>query len=143
MNAKELSALLNGREYRQEITSEEAKQAKADGLVVVYGASDDLMELRGAIYDEADCYDGGSILIDAKGALHSWESASESEESAQDYFERKAKARAIEALWEKEPGYSWTYKTNIPHETFEIVEDGEPYCRGIVFAIADLGGAQQ
>ena len=140
MNTKQLAAQLNGREYTAEITSDEAKQAKAAGLVVVFGASDDLMELRGAIYDEADCYDGGSILIDTKGVTPSWESASESEESAKDYFERKAKARTIEALWAKEGGYSWTYKTDIPHETFEIVEDGEPYCRGIVFSLSDLGG---
>ena len=140
MNAKQLAALLNGREYMAEITSDEAKQAKAAGLVVVFGASDDLMEFRGAIYDEAGCYDGGSILVDTKGVTPSWETASESEESAKDYFERKAKARTIEALWAKEPRYSWTYKTDIPHETFEIVEDGEPYCRGIVFSLLDLGG---
>jgi hypothetical protein len=46
-------------------------------------------------------------------------------------------ARKIEAVW-AEDGYSWTYRTDIPHATFEITEDGEPYCRGIVFALADL-----
>jgi len=49
--------------------------------------------------------------------------------------------RAVDALWAKEDGYSWTYRTDIPHATFEIVEDGEPYCRGIVIDVADLGGA--
>lgn len=129
MNAKELAAKLNGREYWREITNEEVRQAKEAGLVVVFGASDDLIEFRGAIRDEGDCYDGGTVLFDAKGVLPS---------SAQEYFERKAKARTITALWAKEPGYSWTYKTDIPHETFEIVEDGEPYCRGIVFNIGDI-----
>ena len=94
MNAKELAAKLNGREYLQEITRGEAELAKASGLVVVYGASDDLIEFRGAIRDEGDCYDGGTVLIDAKGVLPSWDEASESEEAAQEYFERKAKARA-------------------------------------------------
>lgn len=138
MNAKELAAKLSGREYNCEITDAEAKQAKDAGLVVVFGASDDLIEFRGAIRDEGDCYNGGTGLIDTKGVLPSWDEASESEEAAQEYFERKAKARTITALWAKEPGYYWTYKTDIPHETFEIVEDGEPYCRGIVFALADL-----
>ena len=138
MDAKELAAKLNGREYWHEITDEEVRQAKEAGLVVVFGASDDLIEFRGAIRDEGDCYDGGTVLIDTKGVLPSWDSASECEESAQEYFERKAKARTITALWAKEPGYSWTYKTDIPHETFEIVEDGEPYCRGIVFNIGDI-----
>ena len=138
MDAKELAAKLNGREYCREITAEETKQAKEAGLVVVLGASDDLIELRGAIRDEGDCYDGGTVLIDAKGVLPSWDEPSESEEAAQEYFERKAKARTIEALFAKDPGYTWIYKTDIPHETFEIVEDGEPYCRGIVFNIGDI-----
>lgn len=136
MDAKELAAKLNGREYNCEITDAEAKQAKDAGLVVVFGASDDLIEFRGAIRDEGDAQ--GDVLIDTKGVLPSWDSASENEKSAQEYFERKAKARTIEALWAKEPGYTWTYETDFPHETFEIVEDGEPYCRGIVFALADL-----
>lgn len=136
MDVKELAAKLNGREYCREITDEEAKQAKEAGLVVVFGASDDLIEFRGAIRDEGEA--PGDVLIDTKGVLPSWDSASESEESAQEYFERKAKARTIEALFAKDPGYTWIYKTDIPHETFEIVEDGEPYCRGIVFSINDL-----
>ena len=138
MDAKELAAKLNGREYWHEITDEEVRQAKEAGLVVVFGASDDLIEFRGAIRSEGDCYDGREVLIDAKGVLPSWDSASESEESAQEYFERKPKARMIKALFAKEGSYTWTYCTVIPHEKFEIVEDGEPYCRGIVFNIGDI-----
>ena len=138
MDAKELAAKLNGREYWYEITDEEVRQAKEAGLVVVFGASDDLIEFRGAIRDEGDCYDGGTVLIDTKGVLPSWDEASESEEAAQEYFERKAKSRTVEARFAEESNYTWTYKTDIPHETFEIVEDGEPYCRGIVFNIGDI-----
>ena len=138
MDAKELAAKLNGREYCREITDEEAKQAKEAGLVVVFGVSDDLIEFRGAIRDEGDCYDGGEILFDSKGVLPSWGVASDSEESAEAYFERKPKARMIKALFAKEGSYTWTYCTVIPHETFEIVEDGEPYCRGIVFNIGEI-----
>ena len=138
MDAKELAAKLNGREYWYEITDEEVRQAKEAGLVVVFGASDDLIEFRGAIRDEGDCYDGGEILFDSKGVLPSWGVASDSGESAEAYFERKAKARTITALFANEPGYTWTYKTDIPHETFEIVEDGELYCRGIVFNIGEI-----
>lgn len=136
MNAKELAAKLNGREYLHEITRGEAELAKASGLVVVYGASDDLIEFRGAIRDEGGA--PGDVLIDTKGVLPSWDSASESEESAQEYFEREAKSRTVEARFAEESNYTWIYKTDIPHETFEIVEDGEPYCRGIVFNIGDI-----
>lgn len=136
MDAKDLAAKLNGREYLHEITRGEAELAKASGLVVVYGASDDLIEFRGAIRDEGGA--PGDVLIDTKGVLPSWDSASESEESAQEYFERKAKSRTVEARFAEESNYTWIYKTDIPHETFEIVEDGEPYCRGIVFNIGDI-----
>lgn len=40
---------------------------------------------------------------------------------------------------ENEP--AWSYELPIPHESFVIVEDGEPFCRGIIFDIADLPGA--
>lgn len=52
MNAKEFAAMLNGREYRREITKAEEKEAKAAGLIVAFGASDDNLELRGAVDDE-------------------------------------------------------------------------------------------
>ena len=138
MNAKQLAEKLNGREYRNEITREEAAEAKAAGLVVVCGASDDLMEFEGAIRDEFGCYDGGTALVDEKGLLDRGQIDDDDDEAIADFVTRKKTARTIEALWAKEPGYSWTYKTDIPHETFEIVEDGEPYCRGIVFALADV-----
>ena len=33
---------------------------------------------------------------------------------------------------------SWQFKTDIPHSTFRIMEDGELFCVGIVFNISDL-----
>lgn len=137
MDAKELAAKLNGRECLREINNDESFSAKEAGLVVVYGASDDLMEFGGAIMDELGCYGGGTAFVDAKGLLPEREQI-EDEEVLEDYFKRRPTAKKIEALFAKEGGYTWTYKTDIPHETFEIVEDGEPYCRGIVFALADL-----
>lgn len=139
MDAKELAALLNGCEYRDEITREVEAQAKDDGLVVVFGASDDLIEFRGAIHDEAGRYDGGTVRVDSKGMIPDFDSIDEDDKDAlRDYFQREAGGKVIEALWCAEGGYSWTYKTDIPHATFEVVEDGDPYCRGIVFALAEV-----
>lgn len=139
MKTKELAALLNGREMRIEITSAEEAKARANGLVVVFGASDDLMEFRGAISDELGANDGCTARITPHGILPEWESMSEATEAAAAlYFTKKASGfKEIKALWCAEPGYSWTYRTEIPHATFEIMEDGEPYCRGIVFSLAD------
>jgi len=136
MNKEQLAAKLTGREYPFEMTKAEIAEAKAAGLVVVYGASDDLMEFEGAINDE--CYppnDGGDVFVTAEGPLEGHEDC---ECKWCGFAEAKKKAKKIEALWCKEGDYSWTYKTAIPHDNFEIVEDGKPYCRGIVFDIASL-----
>ena len=133
-----LAGLLTGREYGKEMLKEEEMQAKAAGLIVIFGASDDLMELRGFVDDELGA--PTDALIDAKGVLPNRDSIDD-DTSLKDFFAREPLARTVEALWCAEDGYSWTFRTSIPHATFEIVEDGETYCRGIVIDVADLGGA--
>jgi hypothetical protein len=110
MTKEELAGKLDGREYGDEITQAEVEQAKDAGLVVVFGASDDLIE-------HGD------------------------DEAVAEFVARKKAARKIESLWAEE-GYSWIYRTDIPHATFEVIEDEDPYCRGLVFALADLGGGR-
>lgn len=127
---KDFAKRLNGREYLEEITKDEIRQAKEAGLVVVFGYSDDNAEFVGAIDDEIGCYDGG-ILCFCKDGFH-WD----------DSRNQYTGPNVIEALWdvELEDGVNptWAYKTEIPHETFDIMEDGELFCRGIVFSIGDL-----
>ncbi|KZL88683.1 hypothetical protein [Clostridium magnum] len=130
MDIKEFANLLSGRQYGKEITKEEEQLAKEFGFVVVFGYSDDVVIFEGAISDEAGCYEGREIYIDSNGIFEGCECECKYSILA------KEKAKAIEAIWGKE--YSWEYKTSIPHETFEIFEDGEKYCRGIVFDIKDL-----
>jgi hypothetical protein len=147
MTPKALAEALNGIEYSATMHlhgSDLMKLAKGAGLVVAYGFSDDLLEFDGALYDEFGCYDGGTALIDADGLLPEFESASEDEEACRRYFERKPKARAIEAIWDgNADGYAWTLKTDIPHEVFAIMEDGAEFSRGIVFALSDLDRAAE
>ena len=139
MDAKQLAAELNGTEYSAMLHfqgSDSERQARAEGLVIAYGWSDDLLQFEGAIYDEASA--PGEVLVDARGVLPTWDSASESKESAKDYFDRKASAKTIKAIWNDAFGLAWTLETSIPHETFTILEDGEPFTRGIVFSLSDL-----
>lgn len=137
--AKNLAERLNGVEIGDEystITPED----KANGLVVVYGASDDLMEFVGAIEDEIDCCDGGTAYIINKKVLDegNFECGCIWAEKAR--LDAIAQASTIDALWCEVDGYSWTYQTDIPHVCFDVMEDGEKYCRGIVF---DLGSLEQ
>ena len=137
MDTKTLAAQLNGRSYCHEITKEEEAIAKAAGLVVAFGASDDLLELRGAICDELGAYEGQTVHLTKEGLL-------ENECGNEDcpYLKKlEAAAAPLEIIWHDEStGPCWTFTTTIPHETFEILEDGNPYCRGIVFALKDVGG---
>ncbi|HEN8706692.1 TPA: hypothetical protein U8209_003173 [Pseudomonas putida] len=137
MTKEELAAQLNGLEYPTRIPGALIVAAQSAGLVILCGASDDLMEFYGARREEIGCYDGGTAFVDADGVLPDRDCLDGDEELAE-YLQRQKSAKSIEALWCKEDGYSWTYKTEIPHATFEVVEDEEPYCRGIVFALADL-----
>ena len=139
MTKEELAAQLDGREYRGEITREEAATAKSAGLVVVFGASDDLMEFRGAIYDEFGCYDGGTALVDANGLLDRSQIDDDDDEAIADFVARKKAAHSIEAVWSAAGNdAAWTYKTDIPHATFSILDESDTYCIGIVFSTADL-----
>jgi hypothetical protein len=138
MTKEELAALLNGRGYGSEITPEEEALAKESGLLVIFGASDDLTELRGAVCDEAGAYNGATHRIDAKGFLPEWDSVDhDDEEECRAYFARDGKGGEVRAKW-AEDGYSWVIETDLPHATFDITEDDEAYCRGIVIAVSDL-----
>lgn len=135
---KTLAALLNGRQYREEITDAEEADAKTCGLVVIFGYSDDNMEIRGAIHDEVGCYGDKIFRIDAKGVIPSFDDLdSSNEEEMADYFKRRGGGKEVESKWSYN-GYSWVYGTKIPHEIFEIKEDGEKYCQGIVFNLSEL-----
>lgn len=140
LTKEELAAQLDGIQYpaHRAITKEHIAAAKAAGLVIVYGASDDQMEFDGASREEIGCYNGGYALVDPQGVLPDRDCLEGDDEIAE-YVQRKKLAKTVEALWSAEHSYSWTYKTAIPHATFEVMEGGDRYCRGIVFSLADLG----
>jgi len=135
MTKEELAAMLNGRQYDEEISKDEERLAKEAGLVVVLGYSDDNMEFRGAIDDEIGCGDG-SIVEMLNGKIL----ANRCDDENCPYFaklRRSPDIKKIEAVW-AQGEYSWQYRTDIPHAEFDIVEDGEKYCRGIVFELAEI-----
>ena len=134
MNTEQFAEMIDSREYLSEMSNTERKIAKENGLVVVFGQSDDLMEFRGAIDGELDCYNGGTAYLDETGL---WENQCEDEDCP--YAAReKTKCKTIRAVWHDGGGPCWTYETDIPHATFDVYEDGEAWCVGIVFSMEDL-----
>lgn len=125
---KEIAEKLNGIAYGEDISDIEA-EAKEHGIVIVMGASDDLMEFSGAIEDEGGLAygKGGKVYFDRSGV-------------SQDDAKRD---NVIAAIWcnshdENGVPATWSYKTEIPHEKFKVFEDEELYCIGIVFSIEDI-----
>jgi len=107
---------------------------KANRLVAVFGGSDDLIEMRGAVNDEVGAYNGGEACFNVQGLLQN----DCENDNCPHFAKAKVLAPTVHALWCEEDGFSWTYLTDIPHETFLIMEDDETYCRGIVFSLDRL-----
>lgn len=137
MTPEEFAALLNGRQYTQEITKAECELAKANNLVVVFGASDDLLEFCGAIEDEIGAYEGAEVFIYKSRLMDSEESLSDRR-----VFEKYGipfQAFKIESIWCPDNlKTSWLISSDIPGAyPFDIFEDDELYCRGLVFKFLD------
>lgn len=134
MDIQEVADKLNGVQYRSEgkiLTLEYCKELKEHGIVVVYGASDDLMEMDGAVSDE---FGAEIVYFTKEGVL-----VNECDDYECPYFEKLVNyAAEVEPRWCDHPDYSWTYLTRVPHVTFDVMEDDEKYCRGIVFRLADV-----
>jgi len=138
MTAKELAEMLSGREVGEEIVMGEERDIKDAGLVVVYGYSDDNVEFCGAINDEVGSYDGDTVYLTKNGILEGPACYCAEDCECPYFVKEREKAKTIKAVWHDEGGPCWTFETDIPHETFTVTEDGEPWCIGIVFSITDL-----
>lgn len=130
MTRDEFAAMLNGRQYRNEMTRDEERMAYVSGLLVVFGASDDLTEFSGVIADEAGAWDGHTHYI-KHGEKGFYLAAQEDDGTCGGV--------PIEAVWSpNDPDASWLIKPSVPFASFDIMEDDDLYCRGAVIDAADL-----
>ena len=144
MKKEELAKILNDRQYGEEMIYEEHLQAKEDGLLVCFGYSDDLLEFRGIMSDEAGIYGGGSIFLyknkDQKIAFLDESNYDEIKEILEGYnMDFILPKIPIKIQWcPNELDCSWLIKINIPHATFDLMKNEELYCRGIVLELSDI-----
>jgi hypothetical protein len=136
MYPQDLATALNNMEYRTPFPPDLIQNARNAHLVIVTGASDDLVEFAGAIDDEIGAT--GEIFLDEQGLIPSFESLDKGDEAQMRAYFKRSKRGSIRPLWCSEGSYVWTYRTSIPHAAFDILEDGEPWCRGIVFSLGAL-----
>ncbi|MEG1777257.1 MAG: hypothetical protein RR367_12130, partial [Clostridia bacterium] len=136
--AQQLAQQLDKSKYCFSLTLEQINIAKRDGLVVVSGASDDLMEFDGAIYDETGAFNGGSIFVTPNGLLKPPSDGGECESKCPYYSAAMKEARILTALWCSDNECAWKYRTDIPHAKFRVYDGEDLYCVGIVFALEDV-----
>lgn len=131
---KEIAELIDGIEYTEKIDHRITNLACKNNIVIVYGASDDMMEFRGAIEEEEKSYMGTTVKIDSNGIIGNRCDNCNCPYHQQQKDECK---HYVKALWGT-GDVSWNYETNIEHKTFHIREDGKVYCIGIVFSLDSL-----
>jgi hypothetical protein len=141
MKRTDLARQLNGCE--RPMSKELCARAARAGLVVLAGP---FARFCGAIEGEATLMDdngdstGGEVYFDAQGILPSYEDIDTTDEAeARAFFDRKRLAAKVEVHCHTEGQYRWTYSTTIPNSTFTMLDEGAPYCRGIVFSLHDAG----
>ncbi len=121
MKPEDLAILLDGNVYMSETTERDRSLAKENGIVIVYGYSDDNMEFEGALREEIGCFNGGKAYVTKDEVSFNPNGGAE-----------------IKAVWHNKGDPCWTFETDIPHATFSIYDDGEVFCVGIVFSLDDL-----
>lgn len=127
---KKWAELLNDREYMEELSEEEAKELKKDGIIVLFGASDDLCELRGAMNDEFDCWEGGRFAYVEERVC--FVDVNYYKDNPDELIKIDLSARPYIDIEFGKNG--WKYKLpNIPQADFNILDNGEQYCVGKVF----------
>jgi hypothetical protein len=124
----EAKKLLHGREIGSEVLEKDEAWLKSADLIVLFGASDDLVEIRGAIHDEVGAYDG-TVVPFRKGQLY--KPVCEAEDCPHEENLREGTID-IKANWSR-GDVSWSFETEIPHEVFDVLEDGAVFCKGIIF----------
>jgi len=111
MSVKQAAQSLDGSEYGREGSRELFAVMKAAGLVAVFGASDDLMEFRGAINDEVGAYDGGTAYLTSDGLL-----VNECDNDACPYFARMKETAAMVTM---------ARNFNIPPDVLDLLVNGD------------------
>ncbi|WP_156011564.1 hypothetical protein [Treponema sp. C6A8] len=130
-NAKAFAAALSNRELEDGFFRFELKCAEKNNLVIVTGYSDDLIELDGAIKQEGDCFNGENFHLEKYNDEWLLKKGNGCNNISAIWYDQNKTAENLEVI-------PWTYKTEIPHQSFFAKYRGETFCEGFVFSIEDL-----
>lgn len=137
MDIYQLAAMLDGREYYEDITDEEKEQAKASGLVIALCVYDDTLEFHGAINNSVLCDEDKEFFVTEDGRVL----------DRDDFFgpvtgvPTAPKYVSVKAAWcPDNSSLIWIITTDAePSAPFMIYEDDEPLYQGVVFSLDSVG----
>lgn len=134
---KEFARKLDDLEFNDFEPSIMFAEAKERGIVILYNIHPMTCVLKGAIHSETDCYVGKIAFIDSTGFSRRFYFTDPEERfSYKNWKENKDIEFRIKCNSEGNP--YWRYETKIPHEKFDVYEDGELFCEGIIFYADEL-----
>jgi len=155
---EDLAKLLDGNEYRDELDNEYKIDVDAicrkNKWVIVFGASDDLIEFRGFIDDEDGAWDGALMKLVKPGDFYMEDEDAETYKKSKEYkfvpiSESELKdiqhngyqnTCVVEMLWcPDDSNASWQVNSKgAPFVRFNIMEDEELYCEAAIIDMSKL-----
>lgn len=116
-----------------------------NNLVVMFGHSDDLIEVRGAVHNEIDSYGDDKLALVLAG-----EKIDDDEDvmnidipgifRLSDDYDQSNNPRLITVRYgsEENTQADWEFDTYMPHATFMLYLKGKPFCKGIVIDLDEI-----
>jgi hypothetical protein len=139
-NLDALVELIGDLGYGDSIPHAAIEMAASMGAVIVYGYSDDGVGVEGAADDQGGAYGGNTLWLDREGFLPINEDLTLQDdepatvEQCRKIVQRFDSAVKLKAIW-ADSGIAWRYEVGVEHRNFEIIEDGEVWCEGVVFLL--------
>lgn len=146
-----LADLLNGCEAMSECdlmkcrhvpTQEDAENSN---LVVLFGRCDDLIMVRGAVYNELYISEGEQLaLVLAGEKIDDDEDVMNTDipgvfQLSDDYIhDGNPRLITVRCSNGENELVTWEFSTNMPHADFMLYLDGRPFCRGIVIDLDEI-----
>lgn len=128
MNIHNYSKMLGIRLKGNEVPYDIIKLAKANNYLIFFGHSDNTIEICSCRYYEFDAYKSTTLYITHNCVYHENEVHPTAAYPVHARFTEQSRKSTV----------MWSFTTDIPHETFNIMENGELYCRGIVIDLNNL-----
>jgi len=147
ITAATVAAALDGAAYPFNPSRQDQEAWKGADLFVICGASDDLVEIYGV--DREEVGGPGSFLLgragpcrpwsEVSGELDDWASDDQVVAAVEPWLAARRNAVKIESTWCPPSGESWLITAEgVGGAAFNIMEDGEIFCRGLVLTVANF-----